>query len=345
MYPQVCALLADGDTDFPKCFDVWLEPRLPSGNPGETRMNGIFLDMSYLDDSEDDIAYFDHILIHEMAHVAQHYARPIIGKWLVYTSRPPNCWQEGIADYVYFRLYRTNDQPCECGFRFPHYLNGYSCAAAFLLYLEKAYNSNVVRQLNTVLRKGDYSDDFFLKTTGKALGELWTEFQQTPEFTPNAARMLELQESLGFVGGKPPKDFNARFQSLLNQPTNAVTKELLKVSSLPGIKKGDATTSLAAFLYFTQPSGTPETYLISLQQENHLPGIDDSHETELSGRLKLSDMDPKFPCARPFTVTKQGDPSTYHYTVFSPSREAGWRLQRAWRTGPDGFLIEEYKVP
>ena len=345
MYPQVCALLSDGKTSFPQHFDVWLKPKLPKGNPGETRMSGIFLDTSYLENGEDDLPYFDHVLIHEMVHVAQHYARPIIGSWVVYTSRPPNCWQEGIADYVYFKLCETNDQPCQCGLRSPHYLNGYACAASFLLYLENTHNSNVVRQLNTVLRRGDYSDDFFLKTIGKKLPDLWSEFQQTSAFTANAQRMLELQKTLGYVEGKPPKDIASRFQTLINQPTNAAAKELLRLSSLPFLKKGDETTGLAAFLYFTQPGGTPETYLIKLQEENCLPGIDDAHETELSGRLRLSDMDPIFPCARAFTATKRGDPSLYHYTVFSPSRNADWKVQRAWRTNSDGVVIQEYDVP
>jgi hypothetical protein len=101
---------------------------------------------------------------------------------------------------------------------------------------------------------------------------------------------------------------------------------------------------LAAFLYFTQPSGTPETYLIQLQEQNRLPGIDNAQETELSGRLKFSDMDPKFPCVRSFTATKRGDPCTYHYNVFSPSPDANWKVQRAWRTSPDGVLVEEYEV-
>jgi Peptidase of plants and bacteria len=345
MYPQVCALLSDGKTSFPLHFDVWLKPKLPKGNPGETRMSGIFLDTSYLKNGEDDLRYFDHVLIHELAHVAQHYSRPIVGSWVVYTSRPPNCWQEGIADYVYFKLCETNDQPCGCGLRFPHYLSGYSCAAAFLLYLENTYSSNVVRQLNAVLRRGDYSDEFFLKTTGKKLPDLWAEFQQTSAFTLNAARMLELQKTLGYVDGKPPKDIVSRFQSFINQATNAATKEMLRLSSLSFLKKGHETTGLAAFLYFSQPGGTPETYVISLQQENRLPGIDNAQETELSSRLKLSDMDPKYPCARNFTATRRGDPFTYHYAVFSPSPNADWKLQRAWRTSPDGALLEEYSVP
>ena len=119
----------------------------------------------------------------------------------------------------------------------------------------------------------------------------------------------------------------------------------MRLSSLSLLKKGHETTGLAAFLYFTQPSGTPETYLVSLQRENRLPGIDNAQETELRSRLKLSDMDPKFPCVRPFIATRRGDPFTYHYNVFSPSPNANWKVQRAWRTSPDGALLEEYNVP
>jgi hypothetical protein len=310
-------------------------------------MTEIRLGVSDLDEhSERDLAYFDHVLIHEMAHVAQHYSRPFIGRWLVFTSHPPSCWREGIADYVYFKLCQTNPQPCaECGLRFPHYVNGYSCAGAFLLYLHKTYNPRIVGQLNTLLRRGGYSDDFFLKATGKTLPDLWGEFQETSAFTPNATRMLELQQSLGYRDGKAPQYLDLRFKAFLDQPAYARVKDLVQMSSFPDSRKGDPWPYMLAFLYFTQTGGTAETYLLKLHQDNLLPGITDSRETQLSGPLRLSDMDAGFPCTRSFAVTKKGDPSTYHYTAFCPDQNASWTLQRAWRTTPDGRTAEELPVP
>jgi hypothetical protein len=257
MYPKVCALLADGNSDFPRRFDICLKKRVENGHSGETRITHIYLNAGYLDQFKNDPAALDQLVVHEMAHVAQHYYRPILGGWVVLDSHPPFGWEEGMADYVCFKLGETNGLDCpQCGFEFPHYRNGYSCAGAFLLYLDTTYNSNIVRQLNTVLRQGKYSDRFFIKATGKELAELWAEFQRTPAFTPNASRMLELQQTLGFADGRPPKDVEHRFKMFVYQHTDTLTKDLLKSARVTGLAPEDIQTRMAVFLYFTQPGGT-----------------------------------------------------------------------------------------
>ncbi len=99
MYPGVCALLADGDWNFPSHFDICFKKKLPRMRTGEARLTQICLNGQYLEQFKENSAILDEILVHEMAHVAEHYYRPIIGRWVVLTPRPPSCWQEGIADY------------------------------------------------------------------------------------------------------------------------------------------------------------------------------------------------------------------------------------------------------
>src|SRR5262249_30156164 len=41
MYPTVCALLADGHSDFPQQFDICFKQKLSKGHSGETRMTRI----------------------------------------------------------------------------------------------------------------------------------------------------------------------------------------------------------------------------------------------------------------------------------------------------------------
>lgn len=345
MYPKVCALLADGDSEFPRRFDISFKKRLPHGDSGETRITQICLNASYFNVLQDNPAAFDQMLIHEMAHVAQHYYRPLIGKWMTLNPHPPSCWEEGIADYIFFKLSQTNGWRCaECGLAFPHYRNGYSCAGAFLLYLD-TYNPNLVRQLNTALRRGRYSDKFFADATGKGLPELWVEFQQTAAFTPNAKRMLELQQSLGYVDSKPPKDIERRFKAYVNQHTDAITKDLIKFAHVPGLSMGDIQARMAILLYFTQPGGAAEAYMDNLRNEQKVPGFSKEEHGTLIGFLRPGDLNSTFPLVRSFTATKQGDSSAYHYTVSRPSQESGWKLQRAWRTNSDGQVVEEYPVP
>src|SRR5216683_1259443 len=39
---------------------------------------------------------------------------------------------------------------------------------------------------------------------------------------------------------------------------------------------------------------------------------------------------------------EKGDPSTFHYTVIRESKDIPWKLLKAWRTGANDRIIEEY---
>ena len=343
MYPQVCALLADGDEEFPSQFDICYKKHLWKDRTGEARVTQIRLSAAYADDLKSDPIAFRQIVIHEMAHVAQYYYRPILGSWLIATSEPPFCWQEGMADYVSFKLGQTNGWSCpQCNFRSASYLDGYSCAGAFLLYLDTTYNSNVVRQLNTAIRHGKYSDAFFVKATGKELPKLWQEFKQTSAFTPSASRMLALQEKLGFVNGRPPRDLEKRCKVLVEGVTNAATKSLLGAYHVIGSEKG-ALAKMSAFLYFTQPGGSSEAYLVGLK--DRLPGYKKGEHGQFSTILKPKDFDQSFPATRSFATTKVGETSIYHYTIYRASQESSWQIQRAWKTTPDSKVETEIPLP
>src|SRR5262249_28508097 len=141
MYPRVCALLSDGKCQSPPSFDIQVKPRLPNGNMGQTRLRTILLNAEYIEQFQNEPELLEGVLVHEMGRVAQHYYRPIIGHWLVSTHRPPVYWVEGIADYVCFKLLQTNTWAClECGSARPHYRDGYSCAGAFLVFLESNFD-------------------------------------------------------------------------------------------------------------------------------------------------------------------------------------------------------------
>ncbi len=345
-YPAVCALLDDGHSQSPKQFDISVRKRLPNDNLAETRIGQICLNAAYLDFLKQEPALLEPVLVHEAAHVAQHYYRPIIGRWLVYDPGAPAYWREGIADYMCFKLGVTNAGPCaQCDSVFPHYRNGYSCAGAFLLYLEQNFDPSIVPQLNAVLRQGHYSEGFFFEKTGKALSELWAEFQKTPGFTQSAARMLQLQQELGFIEGKPPRDIAQRLDRFLDQNADARTKQLIAGARMAGVKRGDAQSRLALINYFTQPGGTAEAYIVGLEESGKLPGFAKGEQGHLRGLLNSRNLNTSMPGLRSFIVTKQGDGSTYHYTVVRSPGRLDWKLERACRTNPDGSLGEEFPTP
>jgi hypothetical protein len=336
-YPAIRGLLANGDSTAPRQFDIVFKPNLRSGRLAETRLDQIYVNKQYLQQFEDERGVFEEVLVHEMTHVAQHYYRRIIGRWLVADPRPPVYWVEGIADYVCFKLGFTNGTQCaECNSVFPSYTDGYSCAGAFLLYLERTYNPSIVPQLNSILRAGRYSDDFFFQTTGKDLPKLWAEFHQTSAFTAGAVRMLQLREKLGFVNGKAPKDIQQRLDSYLKEHGDTRTKKLMGWTHVPTLPNGEVQTRLTIIYYLTQPGGPAEAFMTNLQEQQQLPGFLKGEHGTLNSFLGARDLNATFPATRSFTASKQGEPSTYHYTVYRASEEDSWKMLRAWRTIPDG---------
>jgi hypothetical protein len=120
---------------------------------------------------------------------------------------------------------------------------------------------------------------------------------------------------------------------------------VIKRAYIPGLAAGDIQTRLAMVGYFTQPGGTAESYMVSLEQRDQLPGFAKGQHGSLTGILGPRDLNLVFPGVRSFTAIKKGDPSTYHYTVSRPTEVSAWKLLRAWRTDAEGRVAEEYGVP
>jgi hypothetical protein len=105
-------------------------------------------------------------LIHETAHVVQAYRG----------GRPPGWLVEGVADYVRFFRY----EPGKVG---PIDRNrakatgGYRETAAFLDYLTRTYDKEIVLKLNRAMRERTYREDLFKEYTGKDLKQLDEEWR------------------------------------------------------------------------------------------------------------------------------------------------------------------------
>jgi hypothetical protein len=236
VYPQILDLLGDGQSKLPDQFDIIFREHLRLNRffGGGDAVEGcacrktVFLDASWLRDHPEAL---DHVLVHEMAHVAQNYPRMAYrhswqwcGHYLAvkaahpfrsYPPMPPTWLAEGIADYAAAKLAgHTNETNCpQCNDSFPNYKSGYSCAASLLLYIDAAHGSNFTGQLNAALRRGTYSDQFFTDATGESLDELWADFQKTRGYTAIAAECNELDQTLGYTNGKAPRDFESRLQN------------------------------------------------------------------------------------------------------------------------------------
>ena len=135
-------------------------------NAGQTSGNLIELSTAWFSQHPDDQG----AIVHEMGHVHQGYTGGNQPFWIV----------EGIADYVrYWAGYANSWSYAHCANGSPHYTSGYWCSAAFLNYVEKTYDSQLLPKLNRDVRNGQYADTWFQNATGKTADQLWTECQQT----------------------------------------------------------------------------------------------------------------------------------------------------------------------
>ena len=234
-----------------------------------------------------------------------------------------------------------SDGPSSATVSLTHYTSGYACAGAFLLFVDATYGSNAVRQLNTELRRGSYSDKFFARATGKSLDELWAQFRKTPAFTPVAAEINRLHNVLGYVNGKPPRGVRARFEAYVKQQreTNQLLRDI--ADELKGRPLKEVLRLYAFLRYFEEAA----EFLESLSEQDQLPGFSKGEVCEISpGRSDWECLAEAYPGSRTFSCTKKDDPSTYHYIVVPDSTDAPWKLRRAWRSAPDGRVLEEYPV-
>jgi hypothetical protein len=108
-------------------------------------------------------------VVHELVHVVQQYHSGKNPGWLV----------EGLADYVRWFKYEPKSLRPHPNPEKAKYTDSYRTTAAFLNFVIEAHDKDFARELNTVLRAGQYSPEIWTKYTGKTVDELWDEYVVT----------------------------------------------------------------------------------------------------------------------------------------------------------------------
>ncbi|MCF3107388.1 basic secretory family protein [Niabella sp. CC-SYL272] len=112
------------------------------------------------------------VVTHEVMHVIQNY--PSGPGWVT----------EGIADYVR-HVYGVNNAATGWALRSPRpgesYTNGYGTAARLFAWIERRVQKGTVKKLNAAMRSGTYTDNFWIKETGKSIEQLWQDYINKPE--------------------------------------------------------------------------------------------------------------------------------------------------------------------
>lgn len=107
------------------------------------------------------------LVVHELTHVVQAYPPGGPG-WLV----------EGIADHVRWFCYEPANRRPRPNPNTARYDASYQTSAAFLDWVVRTYDRNIIRKLDAALKEGKYSPEIFRRSTGKSLDELgarWVE--------------------------------------------------------------------------------------------------------------------------------------------------------------------------
>jgi hypothetical protein len=117
-------------------------------------------------------------LVHEAVHVVQHYGHG------AGHNEVPGWLTEGIADYIRWWKFEPASarRPISATGRRGRpvsYKNGYQTTAAFLEYLARNHDHEIVVKLNAAARDGRYTPELWKKYTGKTVDELRAEFAAT----------------------------------------------------------------------------------------------------------------------------------------------------------------------
>ena len=142
-------------------------------------------------------------ITHELVHVAQDYQ---YGNGADY----PHWIVEGLADYGREKFGLYNEK---CGWKIYKaiwnkrtYETGYKTTAGFFIWIEKNFYATLAKELNSIIKSGKYTDEFFVEKTGKSVGELWQIY--VDENRAYAITWLEEH-----IGETLPKDIRDKLKS------------------------------------------------------------------------------------------------------------------------------------
>lgn len=113
------------------------------------------------------------IVTHEAMHVVQRYPQGAGPGWVT----------EGIADYARFHFGVNNDK---AGWALPVYEEGqsytdsYRVTARFFVWIDEKVSKGLIKKLDDTMRRGEYSEDFWVQQTGQTVDQLWVSYTQSP---------------------------------------------------------------------------------------------------------------------------------------------------------------------
>jgi len=167
-YPKIVSMLPSDGFEAPRQFTIYFHRDMSGvANASGTRINCAAPWFLRNLDGEAKGA-----VVHEMVHIVQQYRRVRGG------NRNPGWMVEGIADYIRWFLYEPEENRPRPNVRRANFDDSYRTTAAFLDFLVKNYDPEIVKKFNASMREGGYSDELWTRFTEKTPEQLWREYVQ-----------------------------------------------------------------------------------------------------------------------------------------------------------------------
>jgi hypothetical protein len=171
-YPKIIDLiLSPGDKPPTKMTLTLKNGVIIPGNPGVPAYasgGGIVVSSDFMRSQKDGEAVG--CIIHEMTHIVQSGTGG---------SKAPGWSVEGVADWVRWYQFEPRKKGAEISDPSQAKYDGsYRVSANFLNWVMKSHDKQIIRELTHTMSTG-YSDDFWIKTTGKPISELEAKWKKS----------------------------------------------------------------------------------------------------------------------------------------------------------------------
>ena len=168
-YPKIVEMLPSDGFEAPRRFRVSFRKDMR----GVAHCAGTRIECAgtwFLDNREGEAAG---AVVHEMVHVVQQYGRGRRG------NRNPGWLVEGLADYIRWFLYEPENLRPRVNPERAKYTDSYRTTGAFLDYLVREHDEELIVKLNAAMREGKFNDELWKECTGKTVDELWADYVTT----------------------------------------------------------------------------------------------------------------------------------------------------------------------
>jgi hypothetical protein len=170
-YPKIAAMLPSEDFEAPRRFRISFRRNMR----GVAHCAGTRIECAgqwFLTNRDGEAAG---AVVHEMVHVVQQYGRARRGR------RNPGWLVEGLADYIRWFLYEPENLRPRVDPQRAKYTDSYRTTGAFLDYVVREHDDDLIAKLNAAMRRGEFDEDLWKECTGHTVDDLWEKYIATLE--------------------------------------------------------------------------------------------------------------------------------------------------------------------